>query len=83
MAVDDAIRATRGRALLHAVAREVAVVFADAAAAIEVVAVLIAAVAVTAEEALVAPRALTVLTGLAVVVVATERGSGGQHGEER
>lgn len=64
-------------------AREVAVVFADATAAIEVVAILIAAVAVTAEEALVASRALAVLTGLTVVVVATERGSGGQHGEER
>lgn len=83
MTIDDAILATRGGALLHAVASEVAVVFADATTSIEVVTVLIAAVAVTAEEALVASRALAVLTGLAVVVVATERGSGGQHGEER
>lgn len=83
MAVDDAIVPARGRAHLHAVTREVAVVFADATAAIEVVAVLIAAVAVAAEEALVASRALTVLTGLAVVVVTAERETCGQYGEKR
>ncbi len=84
MALDDAVVTAGGRALRHAVTEKAAVVPTDAAAAVEVVAVLVATVAVAAEEALVSPSALAILAGLAVVVVVTtERGTGEQYGEER
>jgi hypothetical protein len=83
VALDDAVVAARGRTLRHAVTEEATVVAAHAATTVEVVAVLIAAVAVAAEEALVTTAALAVFTGLALVVVTTQRRTGDQHGEER
>jgi hypothetical protein len=84
VALDDAFVAARGRALRHAVTGKATVVATDATAAVQVVAVLVAAIAVTAEEALVTASALAIFASFTVVVVVTtERGTGDQYGEER